>query len=110
VLQPDVYIVGPDRLGMVGRDMDGPPNLVVEVLSPSGIRYDRVTKREIYRHYGVQEYWIVDPVGKAVEAIHWEGENRVESHVVYRHGEVARSFLWPLLTVEVDSLWGPLGP
>jgi Uma2 family endonuclease len=110
VLQPDVYLVGPDRLGMVGRDMDGPPNLVVEVLSPSGIRYDRVTKRELYRTYGIQEYWIVDPFGKTIEAVHWVGDDRVESSVVYRSGETVRSHLWPRLTVAVDSLWGPLAP
>jgi Uma2 family endonuclease len=109
VLQPDVYVVGPDRLHIVGRTVEGPPDLVVEILSPSGIRDDRVGKRAIYREYGVREYWIVDPAGKTIEAIHWDGADLRESSAVYGRGETARSWLWPDLSVEVDTVWGPLG-
>ena len=39
----------------------GPPDLLVEVLSPSNRDHDMVFKQMIYRKYGVKEYWIVDP-------------------------------------------------
>lgn len=41
--------------------------LAVEVLSPSTARYDRVTKRNYYRKFGVPEYWVVDVHARAVE-------------------------------------------
>jgi Uma2 family endonuclease len=107
VLQPDAYIVGPDRVDIVGKDVDGPPDLVVEVLSPSGIRYDRVRKRDIYRYYGVREYWIVDPVARTIEVLHWEGGDRVELREVFAENDTARSRLWPALTVELNGIWGP---
>jgi Uma2 family endonuclease len=49
------------------RGIDGPPDLVVEVLSPSTESRDRGIKLERYRHYGVPEYWIVDPDEQTVE-------------------------------------------
>ena len=44
------------------RDFEGPPDLVVEILSPSSIRRDRYEKQDQYARFGVKEYWIVDPV------------------------------------------------
>ena len=43
------------------RGIEGPPLLVVEILSPSNARHDRVTKAARYLALGVKHYWIVDP-------------------------------------------------
>jgi Uma2 family endonuclease len=67
-LEPDVLFVRKDRAHVVtDRGIDGPPDLVVEVLSPSTEDRDRGIKLERYRHYGVPEYWIVDPDARTVE-------------------------------------------
>jgi hypothetical protein len=42
--------------------------LVVEILSPSTTRIDRVRKRELYAQYGIPYHWIVDPVAGTLEA------------------------------------------
>ena len=47
--------------------IDGAPDLVVEVLSPSTAKYDRGYKKDIYESCGVPEYWIVDPVNRSIE-------------------------------------------
>lgn len=47
--------------------MEGAPDLVVEVLSPTTSRTDRVTKAQIYARHKVPAYWIVDPEQEAVE-------------------------------------------
>lgn len=47
--------------------MEGPPDLVVEVVSPSTAGRDRGVKLERYRRYGVAEYWVVDPAERALE-------------------------------------------
>ncbi len=54
--------------------MWGAPNLTVEILSPSNRGHDRVRKLAWYRKYGVQEYWIVDPVACTVEVFDLEDE------------------------------------
>ena len=46
--------------------MQGPPDLVVEILSPGTRRRDERLKRDLYERVGVREYWLVDPDRNAV--------------------------------------------
>jgi Uma2 family endonuclease len=62
ILQPDVLYVRRERRGIIQERVVGPPDLLIEVLSPSNSRRDRVDKLGLYAQYGVAEYWIVDPV------------------------------------------------
>lgn len=63
VVQPDLIAIRAARLdiyrpeGMVVE----PPDIVVEIISPSSQRLDRVSKMALYARFGVPEYWIVDP-------------------------------------------------
>jgi Uma2 family endonuclease len=74
ITQPDVFVVpsaysrdnGPLREWSEVRGL----LLAVEVLSPSSLRTDRVTKREFFQRVGVPEYWVVDIDGRAVERCH----------------------------------------
>ena len=49
------------------------PDWVCEVLSPSTVRHDRVTKLNIYLRFGVPHYWIIDPVPRTLEALRLDG-------------------------------------
>jgi Uma2 family endonuclease len=49
--------------------VDGHPDLVVEIVSPSSQRYDRVTKLRWYAQRGVPEYWLVDPQARTLERL-----------------------------------------
>lgn len=62
VYRPDIVVYRSDRLpaGKLAR-LDLPPDLVIEVLSPSTKPYDLVTKRGDYERFGAREYWVVDP-------------------------------------------------
>jgi len=60
VYRPIVYYRA-DRLGGMANRLVGPPDVVVEVVSPPTRRYDRQTKRDDYERCGVGEYWLVDP-------------------------------------------------
>jgi Uma2 family endonuclease len=67
-LRPDMLFVPKDRLdGVTDRGVESVPGLVVEVLSPHSRHIDRVRKPPRYRDFGVPEYWVVDPVERAVE-------------------------------------------
>lgn len=69
VLEPDIVCVRRDRMEIVDPEggIHGPPDLVVEVLSPSNRAYDRELKRKRYLENGVPEVWIVDADERSVE-------------------------------------------
>lgn len=65
VVQPDISIVcDPEKTS--GHGCKGAPDMVIEVLSPSTGRYDKVLKFNLYWQAGVREYWLVDPVDHTV--------------------------------------------
>jgi Uma2 family endonuclease len=69
VVQPDILYVARERLGIItSRGIEGPPTLVVEILSPSTVQIDRGVKRQLYARHGVPHYWIVDLEARSIEA------------------------------------------
>jgi len=71
VVQPDLVYIDAARLGTISRrGIEGPPTLVVEVLSPSTNAIDRVRKHDLYAHHGVPFFWLVDTEARAIEAYH----------------------------------------
>ena len=68
VFQPDILFVSDENSKIITqKNVTGPPDLVIEILSPSTGYYDLTEKKEIYAEFGVKEYWIVDPKKKWVE-------------------------------------------
>ena len=62
VVQPDLLFIANRRVHIVTEDnVQGPPDLVIEILSPSTAERDRTFKRALYARYDVREYWLVDP-------------------------------------------------
>lgn len=67
-VQPDVLVVLEANLGRITREgVYGPPDLVVEIASPSTATYDRDKKLHAYERGGVPEYWIADPIARTIE-------------------------------------------
>lgn len=61
VVEPDVLFIRADHLDRLGtKYLQGPPDLAVEISSPSTRRLELVRKRELYERFGVPEYWYVD--------------------------------------------------
>ncbi|MBI5181890.1 MAG: Uma2 family endonuclease [Nitrospirae bacterium] len=68
VYQPDIIFISKDRLNIIGeKKIEGPPDLVIEILSPATAYYDLRIKKDVYEKSGVKEYWIVDPMQKTIE-------------------------------------------
>ena len=81
VLQPDISVVcDPSKLDRQG--CKGAPDLIIEILSPTTHRHDRLTKYNLYQRAGVQEYWIVDPDAQVV-LVHTLEEGQYHSPVAY---------------------------
>lgn len=74
IVEPDVFFISKDNLGIVTDWARGVPELVIEIISPEGIVRDRLIKRELYARNGVQEYWIVDTDDQTIEVLSLRGE------------------------------------
>lgn len=66
VVQPDLVVIC-NRSKIDEKGCKGAPDLIVEILSPSTARRDRMVKLHQYQRAGVREYWIVDPDTKTVQ-------------------------------------------
>ena len=70
VVQPDLLFVSNERAHIItDENIQGAPDLVVEILSPSTAERDRTFKRSLYAKHGVQEYWLVDTDAKTVTVL-----------------------------------------
>ncbi len=68
VLQPDLIFISAENSKIISeRGIEGSPDLVVEVVSPSNSYIDRNFKKKKYLEFGVKEVWILDPANKTLE-------------------------------------------
>jgi Uma2 family endonuclease len=74
--EPDLIFVSNERASILtAANLQGAPDLVVEVLSPSTRRRDELLKRDLYERAGVAEYWLVDPVAETVKVYRRAGDD-----------------------------------
>jgi Uma2 family endonuclease len=109
VVQPDVCYLGEEKLSLVTRrGIEGAPDIVVEVLSPSSARVDEGAKRRIYAKYGVGEYWLVDTERGAVRVFAWSEAGSVwAAERLLTARDRLTSPLAPGLDVAVAELFAP---
>jgi Uma2 family endonuclease len=105
-LIPDLFFVRAGRSGIVSRrGVEGAPDLVVEVLSPSTRLRDLGIKRDRYAHFGVPHYWILDPRKRQVQI--YRLHDGADAPTVVSTG----SFDWqpvpdgPALQIDVEALF-----
>jgi Uma2 family endonuclease len=104
-VQPDLVYVSRERLGILSRrGIEGAPDLVVEILSPSTRARDRGIKLRRYAAAGVAHYWIVDPRTRALEACRLT-DRGYELSGKYGPGSTFHPQLFPGLAIPIDDLW-----
>jgi Uma2 family endonuclease len=100
--EPDIVVVcDPSKLD--DRGCNGAPDLVVEILSPSTVKYDLLYKFNKYLEAGVREYWIVDPDEKTLDVYLLEGNRYVFSN--YRGAAVVPSTVLPGFSLELKNIF-----
>lgn len=105
-VQPDAFFVRQDRQEILKPQYcEGPPDLVIEVLSPSTTRTDRREKFDAYEQAGVTEYWIANPKLRTVEVYALE-EGRYALVEQHRAEERIVSRVLPALELEAGALFG----
>lgn len=104
-LQPDILFVAAGRQPIItARACEGPPDLVVEVLSPSTAGRDLALKRERYARFGVREYWLVDPVARSIEVLTWQ-EGAFHSQGIYAGDMSPVSAVLPGFIFRTDNIF-----
>jgi len=107
-MEPDLLFVRKARLDVLSdRGVEGPPDLIVEIISPSTAERDRGLKLERYRLFGVAEYWVVDPDACALEV--WDLAGGASDPVILTGGD---RLTWrpegtePALEIDLEELLG----
>ena len=105
VVQPDIMFISKERQHIIGEaNIQGAPDFVVEILSPSTERRDWGVKRELYAKHGVKEYWIADPANKIVWVMLLNNDVLEIQQTCYPGDTIASSVLAGF-TVEVDDIF-----
>jgi Uma2 family endonuclease len=108
VVEPDLVYVSAARSAIITEDnIQGAPDLVVEILSPSSRKTDEIIKRKLYERYGVAEYWIVDPELETVKVYRFvEGRYARVAELARETGATLASPQFPGLTIPLDEIFG----
>lgn len=102
---PDVLFVAEEHRARIHRTvLEGPADLVIEVISPESRGRDRGEKFYEYEQGGVMEYWLIDPQRKQAE-FHRRGEDGIYKSVPIAADGVFRSETLPGLWLDVAWLW-----
>ncbi|MBI2940592.1 MAG: Uma2 family endonuclease [Chloroflexi bacterium] len=105
VLQPDVLFISHEHREIIQEAyIKGPPDLVIEVISPATAKRDRQTKRKLYARYGVPYYWLADPAHRRIEASVLDG---ADYRLIARGkgDEIFSASPFPDLAIPLGELW-----
>jgi Uma2 family endonuclease len=109
VRRPDLLYFAKDRLHLVGeKAIEGPPDLCVEIISPSSTTIDRKQKFKQYEKAGVAHYWIVDPEAKTIEGYKMVGK-KYQATGGGKGTDVVRLPPFEKLQIKLAELWGRWG-
>jgi len=101
---PDIMFVLREHLGRIkGTYLEGPADLVIEIISPGSVRVDRGEKFDEYERAGVREYWLLDPHRRTDDFYRLNAEGLYEKLPV--DDGVFRSRVLDGFWIEVDWLW-----
>jgi len=107
--QPDIIFIAKDRLHIIEpAKVNGAPDLVIEILSPSTAYYDLKEKFKVYARQGVKEYWIIDPNDQSIEVYQEEEGKFKQFQRIEKEGKVNSKVL-PGFEVEISDIfiwWG----
>jgi len=105
VFQPDLIFIRTENLNIIKKNaIHGVPDITVEIISPSSVFYDTVEKKEIYRKFGVKEYWLVFPEEHAIEIFTLEGEEYSEYLKIHKKGFI-KSNVISGLNIDINEIF-----
>lgn len=104
--EPDIIFVAAEHAARIQESfLDGPADLVVEVVSPESVDRDRGRKFVAYEAAGIPEYWLIDPQREVADFYQLDGDGRYRLMGVGGDGRYHSAVL-PGLWIEPAGLWG----
>ncbi len=107
IVQPDLLVILAERASIItDKNIQGVPDIVIEILSETTRKIDEITKKKLYARYGVREYWIVDPDLALVKVYGLtDGRYGRAEEVAQERGEVLTTSLFPGLEISLADLF-----
>jgi Uma2 family endonuclease len=103
--EPDVLFVAAEHLGRLQETfLDGPADLVIEIISPESVGRDRGDKFYEYEAGGVREYWLIDPLRQMADFYRLDESGRYRATLAGQEG-VYRSEVVAGFWLRVEWLW-----
>ena len=107
VVAPDLMFISNERGEIVtAKNIQGSPDLLIEILSESNRKYDEVTKRALYERTAVGEYWIVDPSANSVRVFRSNEAGQYERAAELSRNDVLTSPLFPGFEILLSRIFG----
>ena len=104
LVQPDLLFISTARAHIITEtNIQGAPDLVIEIASPSTEERDRSVKLELYAHFGVLEYWLAHPLSQTVDALRLE-DGRFVNAGHYGRGDTLTTPLLPGLRIDLSQV------
>nr|AAX36047.1 ORF187 [Leptospirillum ferrooxidans] len=105
VAEPDLIFVSKEHLSIITeKNIQGSPDLLVEILSPSTESSDRRVKHSLYERFGVLEYWIVDPESQTLQVFRLV-DGRYPAPLEYGKSDLLESPLFPGLSLALSEVF-----
>jgi len=103
VVQPDLLVVC-DKDKIAKNSINGAPDLIIEIASPSNTPSELFLKYQYYLKAGVREYWVIDPEMKKVQ-VHLYGNGRYDSALFEDNATIPVAIL-PGLEIQLKDIFG----
>jgi len=104
IVEPDITIVC-DKSKIDNRGCNGAPDMIVEILSPSSVKNDRIIKLNKYEKAGVKEYWIIEPDQKFVSVFLLQDNLRFSRPEMYSEEDKIKVSLFPDLIIDLSAVF-----
>ncbi|MUK89028.1 Uma2 family endonuclease [Ornithinibacillus sp. L9] len=101
---PDLSVIC-DKSGLVENKYVGVPKLIIEILSPSNQSHDLVVKMEAYMKYGVEEYWIINPMLNVIQIYTLNDDHLYEQTEVMKETGMIKSEVLAGFEVRLEEVF-----
>ena len=104
IVQPDLVVIC-NKEGLKGTGFYGIPTIIIEILSPSTARKDKILKFSRYQRAGIQEYWMVSPEYEQIEVYTLQENKRYELSKIYTIEDKLITSLFPDLEIDLKPVF-----
>ncbi|MEW6624731.1 MAG: Uma2 family endonuclease [Bacillota bacterium] len=104
VVEPDITIVC-DTSKLDDNGCKGAPDMIIEIISPSTAKKDKIVKFNKYEKAGVKIYWVVEPDQKLLSVFYLQSDGRYGRPEMYTDEDKISVTIFPDLDIDLKSVF-----